>query len=67
MLRIIQTIFRYINVPLEGPELKMLKIVDFSNILLIFNYINIMDILNFMLKMLTVHIHNLHIALVLSK
>ena len=54
MLRIIQTIFRYINVPLEGPELKMLKIVDFSNILLIFNYINIMDILNFMLKMLTV-------------
>ena len=55
MLRIIQTIFRYINVPLEGPELKMLKIVDFSNILLIFNYINIMDILNFMLKMLTVH------------
>ena len=57
MLRIIQTIFRYINVPLEGPELKMLKIVDFSNILLIFNYINIMDILNFMLKMLTVHIY----------
>ena len=55
MLRIIQTIFRYINVPLEGPELKMLKIVDFSNILLIFNYINIMDILNFMLKMLTVY------------
>ena len=55
MLRIIQTIFKYINVPLEGPELKMLKIVDFSNILLIFNYINIMDILNFILKMLTVN------------
>ena len=37
MLRIFQTIFWYINVPIEGPGLKMFENVDFSNIILIFN------------------------------